>query len=372
MFPCCDDFSASIDGLIQHLKFEEETLVFFHQLSRMCNDDSDISSLVRTHLDEVVKPSKISSKEFTYKHSIVSLYGYLENFIEKLSDEFATKINDALLPVKALPESIRNNHLEISMRYLTKVLRNSNHQNNDKREREKEVVSNLNSFLQETEGYKLNSEAYAVHSANFRYQLIQSHFSQLGVNHIADRALGFENVVNLLAIRQQQEATTEKSILTGWLEFELAQLAQLRNEIAHGAFEGSIETIELIIERAEFIKEFGLALAIILHRSFDAILFKGRNRAVIGKPDQVFPKLGCLGFKGVALQNDEIKNTVKVGDEVFAANSGSVVSGIVKSLNLDMQIVDKVEFPNERDFSMKVDFEVSNSMTNREISISKF
>ncbi|WP_236559753.1 HEPN domain-containing protein [Colwellia sp. 20A7] len=330
--------------------------------------------MINLHLATVVKPSGISSKEFIYTNSIISLYGYLESFLQKLAEEFITSINEASIPVSALPKAIKERHLELSMQFLTKIGKDRNQDDSVKKNCEKQVIENLHSFLQETNEYSLNSKAFSAHTANFRYELIQSYFAQVGVSHIAYRTLGFDNVTNQLALRQQQETTENKSALKNWLEYELGELAQLRNEIAHGSFERSIESFDLIIERASFLRHFGVALASILYRSFEEIVFHGKARFVIGTADRAFPLQSSFGFVGKAINVDEEQFTIKIGDEIFAHNKSTgskVISGVVSSLMLGGKRSDEVVVPSEQDFSIKVDFEISNSMTNRELSITR-
>ncbi len=374
MFTAKDEFSDNIDGLIQHLQFEEQKDFFFRELVKNCQPDNPLYTLVRQHLNNVVKPSTTSSKEFNYTSSIIALYGYLESYLEKLAEEFIDSINEAKLPVSRLPQEIRERHLELSMRFLDKVAKNRAQEDTEKRATEIEVIRNLHSFLQGNDDYTLNRQAFSVHTANFRYDLIQSYFSQVGIKGIADRTLGFEDVTNGLANRQGQEPSEQQAVMKTWLESELAELAQLRNEIAHGAFERNIEKFNLIIERANFLKCFGVALAEILQRSLEEIVYHGTDRHVIGYAENTFPKQRCFGFKGKIVGGIDEQFCIKVGDKIFAKNSNSgckVIIGSIESLMRDRLQVDQVEFPSESDFAIKVTFEVSSSMTNRELSIAQ-
>ena len=371
MFHCRDEYVDNINKLIEHLHFEDQKDNFFRRLARSCNLDNPLPEIIKTHLDDVIKPSATATKEFTYTNSIISLYGYLESFLEQLTEEFITSINDVSIPVSALPSAVRERHLELSMQFLTKNAKSRNQDDAKKRECEKQVIANLHSFLQENDKYTLNSKAFSVHTANFRYNLIQSYFAQIGVECIADRTLGLSDVTAKLATRQQQSPTDEKSVLKSWLEYELDELAQLRNEIAHGAFEGSIENFNLIIERAEFIKHFGLALAEIVYKSFQEIVFYGKEQIIIGKADKAFPKHSSFGFTGKGLSGHEELKTITVGDEIFARNTSAIISGLIHSLVLNKETVNQIEYPSEQDFSIKVNFDVTNNMTNRVLSISK-
>ncbi|MGK0271525.1 MAG: hypothetical protein ACI88H_002188 [Cocleimonas sp.] len=374
MFICSDEFSDNIDGLIQHLSFEEQKDKFFKELVKTCSTENELHELITLHLNDVVKPSGTPSKGFIYTNSIIALYGYLESFLEKLAEEFITSINEASIPVSALPTAIRDRHLELSMQFLTKIGKDRNQKDCDKKNCERQVIENLHSFLQENKEYSLNSKAFTAHTANFRYELIQSYFAQVGVGKIAERTLGFDDVTNQLALRQQQEPTENKFALKNWLEYELGELAQLRNEIAHGAFERPTESFDLIIERALFLKHFGAALASILYRSFEKVVFHGKTRVVIGNADRTFPHHRAFGFNGQALNGTEELYTVKVGDEIFAYNStagNNINSGVVSSLILNGATTNEIEIPSEQDFSIQVDFIVTNNMINRELSITK-
>ncbi|WP_434938097.1 HEPN domain-containing protein [Shewanella sp. HL-SH8] len=328
--------------------------------------------MVQQHLIEVIKPSSTSSKEFNYKSSIIALYGYLESYLEKLAEEFINCINESKIPVLKLPNSIRERHLELSIKFLDKIAKNKNQKDSDKRKCEIDVISNLHSFLHAKDDYLLNSKAFSIHGANFRYELIQSYFAQIGVTNIADRTLGFEEVTFQLANRLGQEPSQEKLIMKGWLESELGELAQLRNEIAHGSFERNFEQFELIISRAEFLKHFGNALAEILHRSFDECLYHGTERKVIGSADKTFPAHSCFGFFGKPINGTEEKFKIKVGDNIYAKNDKMVTIGKIESLIQDNISITEINYPSETDFSIKVDFTISNGMLNRELSIKNY
>lgn len=374
MFTSKDEFSDNIDGLIQHLKFEEQKDLFFRQLVKDCQPNNPLHVLVRNHLDNTIKPSTTLSKEFNYTSSIIALYGYLESYLEKLAEEFIDNINKAQLPVKKLPQEIRERHLELSMRFLDKVARNRIQDDTEKRATEIEVIKNLHSFLQGNDDYTLNSQAFSVHTANFRYDLIQTYFAQVGVKSIADRTLEFNTVKTVLASRQGQDTSDDQVVMKTWLESELGDLAQLRNEIAHGSFAGNIEKFDLIIERANFLKYFGVSLAKILHRSFEEVIYHGTDRYVIGNAESIFPKNRCFGFKGKVADNVGEQFSIKIGDKIFAKNGNAkckIFAGSIESLMLANQPVDVITFPSEVDFAIKVTFDVSNAMTNRELSITK-
>ncbi|QBY05144.1 hypothetical protein E2K93_12455 [Thalassotalea sp. HSM 43] len=369
MFTCSGEFSGNIDELILHLNYEKQKKSFFLQIVKESDADNPLNDMILAQFENVVKPSNTSSKESTFTNSIISLYGYLESYLEKLAEEFITKINEANIPKSALPPAIRGRHLELSMSYLQRVARYKLKEGADKLDCEKEVIAGLYSFLQEEEeSYTLNSKAFSAHT-NFNYDSIQNFFAQVGIEKITDRVIGFESVTDQLALRQQQEPTEDNTVHKGWLESELRDLAQLRNEIAHGAFEGPYDSTELIIERAEFLKSFGLAIAEILHRTFDEIVFNCKDRNTLGKPKHAFAEHNCFGFLGRALDGTEERFTIKAGDEIFAKNQTSLISGYIDSLMLDRNPVDEVQFPSELDIGIKVNFDVTSSMTRREISV---
>lgn len=372
MFTSTDEFSDNIDKLILHLITEDLKDDFFKELVKNCNSANPLYLKIRSHLNDVVRPSGTASKGFTYTNSIISLYGYLESYLEKLADDFISSINEAKIPVSALPKAVKDRHLELSMQFLKKISWNKKQDEAEKRECEKQVVANLHSFFQEADDYTLNSKAFTVHTANFRYEMIQTYFSQLGEERIADRTLGVSIVPEKLAVRLGQDVTEDKDVLKSWLESELSELAQLRNEIAHGSFEGSIESLDLILERAEFLQQFGIALGSILYRSFEEIVFHGKERQILGKADKVFAQASCFGFNGKKLSSNENTFTIKVGNEIYAHNIKSgdkLLKGSVQSIVLNKNSVDEIDFPNALDCAIKVNFPITSTMTNREISV---
>lgn len=367
MFLATEDLVENIEGLISLLDFESKKELFFKQIVRSSSPDNDLQPHILKHLEEVIKPSNTLSKKFLYQSSIVSIYGFLESFFEHLAEEYVSKINNLSLPVSSLPSAIRDKHLDLTIQLLTKTRKDES-----KQEFLKQVIGNLHSFVQESLPHTLNIEAFSAHTANFRYDLIKSYFAQLGVENAPRRALGNKDLVDNLSMRQRQETTDNKLILDSWLTHELQELTQLRNEISHGAFNGQVESFELIAERALFVKSFGLSIAEILTRTLTRLEFDNIERAIIGNPDRAFPNKRSLGYRGSTLQN-EARLAIVAGDQVYAFNhsNNDLISGEVTSLFLGGAEANEIKLPNEQDFAIGVNFKVSSNLSKYEVSIAK-
>ncbi|EOG5906720.1 HEPN domain-containing protein [Vibrio vulnificus] len=373
MFTSTDEFSDNIDKLILHLINDYLKDDFIRDLVKACDDSNPLYKMVQDHLKGVVIPARSSSKESTFTDSIISLYGFLESYLEKLVEEYITSINEASIPIAALPSTIRERHLELSMSYIQRVTKHRLMEGDDKFVCEKEVIEKLNGFLQGESDYSLNCKAFSGHT-NFNYDSIQKLFAQVGIEKIAERTLGLNYVTDQLAKRLQQEPTEDTATLKAWLESELRDLSLLRNAIAHGAFEGTFENTELIIDRAEFLKQFGIAVGTIVLRTFEELVFHGKERQVLGNADKAYAQTSCFGFKGKVLGADDDTFTIKVGDEIYAHNAKSgdkLLKGSVQGIMLNKEPVDEMDFPNALDCGIKVDFVVASTMTNREISVVK-
>lgn len=352
MFNSKEEFVDNIEGLLVHLGYEKQKTTFFKKLATELDSLPNDPKFIREHLESVVKPSSTLTKEFTYKSSIINLYGYLESFIEKLSEEYISIINEQKVPVSRLPEALKSKNFELSLQYLSKMGRNKNLSHDEIEEGKKEMISNLNLFLSQPSSHSLNAKAFSSHSANFRLDLIKSHFSQLGVSNLTGRLIGLSGLKTMLGERRQ-EPSDDKHIVEGWIEGELNDLAQLRNEIAHGAFSGSIESIDLIISRAKAIKEIGKALGSILELTLNEVIFNGVELCEVGVGDRFFSKQQCIGFFAKEAEGTSFK--ISVGCAIYAKGNANIYYAKITELRENRNPTNSVTFPNSNDFTMKLD-----------------
>lgn len=370
MFESNKDFGKNIDALVSHLDYDKSRSAFLKNIIKKYNCESAIKDEIANHLHSVEMASLINAKKFTYTNSIISLYGFLENFIESIAREFIINLNAMQVPFLSLPKEIRSSHLELSIDLLKKVQRNRAQNKEQKITLIKSVIANMNSCAQEDTAYQLNEYAFSNHSSNFRYDSIHNLFCKIGIHGVPRLALRNPELRNSLAAKHTVDSDIEEKVLVSLLSSELDDLAQRRNEIAHGSFDGDLESVEMVIERALLLKSFGNSVCEVLIDYFYDFVFLSSIKTKIGKPDKTYNGSCVFGFIANQSHNNGKTTDIKVGDILFAMNDASnnkMKYGKIVSIVNNKLPTESIQLPSLTDFAIKVDFEFSAHMDNREI-----
>lgn len=368
-----EGFSTSIEMLLAHLSYERESQVFFKDGLSKYSGDSEFEIEFRDFVGNVVGESSVRTRIYSYQNSIISLYGYLERFIEDVIVEYLKGISAACPEYDQLPASIRKNHLGLSMDLITKIQKIKGWSATDRKARLSDAVSNMNHFLSEQGEPKINYDAFISHTANFRYDTVHEIFSKIGIDSISRQCLADEKLVLEICERNGLDAETSHKTLLSSMTAELDDLAQRRNEIAHGVRLDEIESPELTRSRIMLISSYVCAIAGVIERHANQYIYEVSPRVPLGVPDCIFPKIQVIGFKGLSLPDGyDGKRTISVGDKLVCVNENSsqkFISGHMVSLQHNNTDQSSVDLPCDGDISMKVDFEFSDNFGKRSIFV---
>lgn len=372
MFESEQDFAKNIDNLISHLSYEKSRGDFLKNIVKKYNCESAIKDEISGYVSDIERPFLINAKKFTYNNSIISLYGFLENFLENIVHEFVANINRRNIPFSLLPKEIKSSHLESSIDLLKKVQRSRMHEKGQKSTLIKSVISNMNSCVQEDEGYQLNEGAFSIHTSNFRYDTIHNIFCKVGVHGILKMALRNEGLKNAISRKHSIDSNIEQKIFVSLLTSELDDLAQRRNEISHGSFDGELESIEIVHEKALLLKYLGIAISQILTDHFFKLVFISSPMIELRKPNNTFNGMSVFGFTADPDHNNGESSEIKVGDMLFAKNDDSndkLKYGKIISIVSNHVATESVRVPSIADFAIEVDFDFNAHIGNREIFV---
>ena len=128
-------------------------------------------------------------KRLDYSSIVVSLYGAIEEFIETICEEVAAEFNRAVDSYKDLPATFRKTHERLTVRLLEQVTRPG--YSGDLQMRR--VTANLDGCLSGRSDYRLNVEAYALHSTNMRRGTIHEMLAAVGVA-LSDVLISQDNI----------------------------------------------------------------------------------------------------------------------------------------------------------------------------------
>lgn len=368
MFQSHDIFSEGVQDLIAHVNYEKARDKFF--LDGVSTNTGTSASEVNfmNFVQSVYRANTTKAKLYIYNSTIVSLYGYLENFLEGIAKEFIGKLNNSLQSYTQVPEKIRDIHIDASISLLSKVKKDRTIDQPQKDIAVKNIIKNMNNCVNEQADFKLNEAAYAIHTANFRYDNIHELFSKIGIEDLFGGVLKNDDFIGALLIRNSSEYV-EKEILKRWIGQELDDLAQRRNEIAHGNITNDIESMDMFITRANLILKLSNAINDMVWRRYLSILMELSPPSVsLNGVHSVFSNYSSLGFSNLINLDISQKSNIEVGDLVKYGRRAKKY-GVITSIIYNRSPVTNLDLPAGGDFAIGVDFKVKTSLIGSEVTI---
>lgn len=274
-------------------------------------------------LQEHWKNTHIRKRRFNYNSIIVSLYGYLEQYIENLVSRTANLINEVVPSYKHLSTQIKDHHLRLSL----DLIKKADHNRFRGKFTPENIIDNLNCCLNGNSPYRLNCEAFAQHSANFKMDVINETFKFIGIENACNRMLSKQIFKNYLEhVYPERDASSIK--IEEALSY-LQDLAERRNQVAHGVLPDELLSNEILLSYIDFFEAIGHGLYQVCYEyvlphivEFQAI--------PLGNPTDVLLKgsVICLFMNNVK---------IKVGDIIIARSSDGTCfySGAIEEIQLD-------------------------------------
>jgi hypothetical protein len=231
------------------------------------------------------------------------------------------------------------------------------------------AVRNMDGFLREMSSFEMNYEAFTNHAANFRYDTIHEIFSRIGIEGVSRSCLMDADFIDSLCQKHSIEGVSSQKLLVPLLMRELDDLAQRRNQIAHGARIDDIESVDLTISRINLIKEYVKAIDLVVTKSLEIYTFSVSSKLSLGKATKIFPKMNVIGFSNLnSPEHFDTNNKIVEGDLIFAVNNKSserVISGRIVSLRVDDIPQTDIALPCNKSVSIGVNFTISDNFQKR-------
>lgn len=296
-------FESELDDLqhyIQELELESKLL------SSHINETAPmIHELFLLQLQDHMSFSTIIKRRvFNYNCIIVTLYGYLEQFIESMLKAYVNHLNKIVPKYMELPSRITKHQIELSFRLLNRI--------DQTRYRgaitPELLISNLYSCVTNSDKYQVNAEAFTHHRANFRIDTIQESFSRVGISNISEKIK--MNTKFSTYLIEQFPGRKIANIRSKEIFFYLNDLAERRNDVAHGTPSEDILNNKYLSEYINFFSIFGLALYDIVRN--EAIQFELTYQGIeLGSPI-------CVLEKGEVVCIASINSKLRIGDLLIA------------------------------------------------------
>lgn len=292
--------------------------------------------------------SATSSRQYVYIVAIVTLYGLVERYAISAISDYVTEISRLSGGYEHLPEKLRANHLQASLRLTEGILKDKYRID----ESCEQVISNLYSCLPGSASFKLNSSAFSYHRGNITFGKLAEMLAGIGVVLHPRRVVNTQSYsTHLGKLYPDRNINALSDHELGPLIDSLDDLVERRNSVSHGALQvDAIESIDLLKERCRFVKALASSLYEIMT---DEILRYEVSRGVavrIGRPIAVF-KNGAIGIRLIG--------SVATGDRVFALGKvgfDSPAFGKILSLQVDGNPLDRVESNSSINVGVMTDF----------------
>jgi hypothetical protein len=336
------EIEIGIDRLLDFLAVVRDEGELVNDILDKAQGDSTLVALGKKAHDitKLINNKKI----FVYYASIVRLYGLFEQYIENIIPDYLSNISHHVPKYEALPDSIKNNHLQLSLELIAK--------SNEYKYKEKteakviNIIANLNSCLQCKDLYKINSHAFSLHSANLWISQLITLMQRVGVEGAQRHIIKTEIFESYLKSTGQTPGNSDEAVRSALAPLDV--LVSRRNQIAHGMELNEIEDLKIIIERIEFIRVLSKAIYIVLLDALCPFEVDNGNVAELGKPIACYDHhILCFEASGITINNGS-RIIAKRGDNSYYSTK-------VECIEIDNKPVSSLHLKKPTKFGIKCD-----------------
>ncbi len=291
-------------------------------------------------ISEMLKAFRLSKLQFNYNSFIISLYGSFERFIENSLISYVDKLNQLTKVYSELPDTILKNHFILSLSLINKI----DQPKYSGPLRKQEIIKNLHTCINTHDAFELNKEAFAQHTANFRFQVIEESFSNIGIIKLGQKILKIEEFnsycIEKLGLNDDAELIPSESFQI------LNDLAEYRNYVAHGISSEIIKN-DILIDYLTFFHFFSIALIKVIQ---DNLLFRDLeiNGIELGEITDLYQDGNIVCFK-------TNNNSIKKGDVLIGTNKELIVKALIITIQLDGKEIEFVDDKSDYEIGVKID-----------------
>ncbi len=300
----------------------EKYIEYNSACNKIISDSEGLDNLEPESISKLLLISKDfrRKKIFEYNSYIISLYGLFERFLENILEDYLKDICTILKLYSKLPYDLKKNLLSSNV----DILRNlANPKFNSISP--SDFVQNLNKALSENKAV-INVEAFQHHPYNFKQSIISEYFGKIGVSGISSSLKIYEPLKTILEQIYGNPAQIESDIVFKIID----DLAQRRNDVAHGVENVEILHITIIKDYTMFVLGYSRSLynillnernmylfhetnpnltliSVINHSivccSVESISFSNSDYLIIEKSERNFPRYELLNIQDIQINN---------------------------------------------------------------------
>lgn len=346
-------FEKELDDLryyIQGLELESRLVSF--EVDR--KPETECESLVSEYQKHILVARK-RKRQFEYNSIIVSLYGFLEQFVESLIESYLEQLN-RIIPVYAeLPEDITRNYIDVSVEFM-KHIKELKYKEKESVTKEK-LISDLHSCISDSAEYRVNPYPFVHHTANFWFDVIANSFASVGVRNVSGRVIKCPVFTRYLKENEPESVdhTEPKRAL-----FYLNDLVIRRNEVAHGnAPDELLLSKAILLDYIRLLEAYGKALYEVVYS--EVLRYEVKyNGTELGSPIRIFKQGKVVGISVK-------ETTIKVGDVLVAKTANDIlpyIAGKITELQVENVSCKEVPASSERvDIGISVPFRAKENHT---------
>ena len=320
-----DRFHRELGDLKQLIDFFNiENEISKHKVGRKITNNAKMVKKLKDSLDSF----KIRKRQFNYNSIIISLYGFFEKFIEDSIVSYLDHLSLIITDYTKLPPSLSKSHFDLSLSLLSKI-ESAKYKDYIKKE---DIVSNLNTCLNSNGSYILNNDAFIIHAANYKSAIINTAFSNAGIESFEHKILkqaDFRNyVIQTYKKNKDDDIKAEESF------YLLNDLAQLRNDVAHGV-SNQIKANDLLLDYVYFFEFYAQALSDVL--TFELLKYECQINAVeLGEMTSHFKDGKIICFYSMNIP-------FKVGDTLISYGEVGSKRAQIESIQLAETDVNEID-----------------------------
>ncbi|MCU4676038.1 MAE_28990/MAE_18760 family HEPN-like nuclease [Catenovulum sp. 2E275] len=284
-----------------------------------------------------------TKKSFDYRGYIISLYGMLERYLEDLLQEYLENTQEIFPKYHDLPNEIKKNNISLN----NDLLKNIDLPKNSALSISN-IVKKLNDNLNNNIS-NLNIEAFTKHTFNFRVNTIEEFFKRAGITGIFQRIRKIQPLHTILADEFISLDRLKSNVLFSFID----EIAERRNEVAHGTDNIEVLSTQIILEYLEKFRCFGISLNQLVKSHF---LMQKTNGVKEHKLIDVFNKrIACLAVSDIKC---DMNSTIVIRNKNAQPEFNT-------SKIIDMQVnnnsVHKIDTDTEIKIGLKLDIDVHRS-----------
>lgn len=343
MIDSLHQFQDRVEKLISFLD-DAEAINALENVAKLGEEEDSAKSSFWSYLDRL-RSNKMNRRIQTYVSGIILLYGLFEQYTEELMIDFLEELDATITNFDDIPKKIKENHTNLSAQLLI------NRELDKYRDRcnEADIVQRMHSCIMHDRPFRLNALAYTDHKSNFRIDPLNRFFEMAGISSMSacmKKTAAFRKYSAIKFPSQRIDDLPDKVVFE-----DLDDLAWRRNVVAHG-WPDSTLSIEMMKERAEFIRVLGVCIYDALRQSLLPYIIKHQCHA-LPKPLSVFnSSIVCFHLEG---------GSIVKGSQIIACRPGGYLEGKIISIEINHVQQTEVVAPPAVNVACLVDFKAKDN-----------